>query len=272
MENEDFEKLLEEFVQKTKHSYELNDELADLLKSMNHILIKKHDYNIQLEAMTKSYHVNVSDDVVNFNVGGTFFSIYKSDLLKKIPKPFTNGNEVFGPNLFEGLLSGMINVRYDKNNAIFINRDPKYFSYILNYLRMANTNEAFVYPSNSEDLTGLLKEAEYFKIEGLKQTEILNHFGDSLILNKKLAQELERICEFSSYDNWCMIYRGSLHGFSAKDFHQKCDGHDKTLTIVKTTQGYIFGGFTNLKWDSISYWQLDQGDFIDDFYNYYLVV
>lgn len=260
--DEDFEKLLKEYDLKNKHLSELNNELAVLLKTMSEILIKKHENIIQLEALMKAHQVNITDDVINFNVGGTLFSIYKSDLVKKIQKPFTNGNELYGPNLFEGLLSGLVDVKYDKKNAIFINRDPKYFSLILNYLRLANTSEAFVYPTNPDDLSGLIKEAEYYKIEGLKQTETLNHFGDSLILNKKLVHELMRICEFSSYENWSLLYRGSLHGFGAKDFHKKCDGHAHTLTIVKTIQGYIFGGFTNFQWDSISYWQLDQEAFI----------
>jgi hypothetical protein len=258
---EDFEKLFDEYMKKVKLSNELNIELAANLKAMNEILISKHEKIIQLESMMKIYNVNESD-VIDFNVGGTIFSIFKSDLVKKISKPFTNGNEVYGPNLFEGLLSGLVQVRYDKNNCIFINRDPKYFSFILNYLRMANTSEAFIYPSNSEDLDGLLKEAEYYKIEGLKRTETLTHFGDSLILNKKQAHELTRLCEFSSYDNWNILYRGSVHGFGAKDFHNKCDGNSKTLTIVKTTLGYIFGGYADLHWDSVSYWQLDQEAFI----------
>lgn len=127
---------------------------------------------------------------------------------------------------------------------------------------MTNTNETFIYPTGREELNALMKEAEYYKIEGLKLIDSTNNFGDSFILNRKLAQELFKLCEFLSTDNWSLIYRGSTHGFGAKDFHNQCDGKSKTLTIIKTTQSYIFGGYTSLQWDSISYWQLDPDSFI----------
>jgi len=41
-----------------------------------------------------------------------------------------------------------------------------------------------------------------------------------------------------------LVYRGTLDGFSATDFHRECDGIAKTVTIVKTTNGNIFGGYT----------------------------
>jgi len=34
---------------------------------------------------------------------------------------------------------------------------------------------------------------------------------------------------------WIMLYRGSRDGFSAKQFHEKCDEKGPTLTLVKVT-------------------------------------
>jgi len=34
---------------------------------------------------------------------------------------------------------------------------------------------------------------------------------------------------------WIMLYRGSRDGFSAKEFHDKCDEKGPTLTLVKVT-------------------------------------
>jgi len=45
-----------------------------------------------------------------------------------------------------------------------------------------------------------------------------------------------------------MIYKATLDGFKAADFHRKCDNIGKTLTLIKTTKGYIFGGFTSESW------------------------
>jgi len=43
-------------------------------------------------------------------------------------------------------------------------------------------------------------------------------------------------------------YRASKDGFSAQNFHTKCDGVSNTLTIIKTTNGNIFGAFAEKAW------------------------
>jgi hypothetical protein len=55
-----------------------------------------------------------------------------------------------------------------------------------------------------------------------------------------------------------LLYRGSRDGFLGKNFHDACDGHANTLTIVLTTEGWIFGGFSPCAWDcSFAYKQDD---------------
>jgi hypothetical protein len=46
-----------------------------------------------------------------------------------------------------------------------------------------------------------------------------------------------------------LIYRSSDHGEEAEDFHERCDDIEGTLTIIKTKEGNIFGGYTSLSWD-----------------------
>jgi hypothetical protein len=45
-----------------------------------------------------------------------------------------------------------------------------------------------------------------------------------------------------------LLYRGSVDGFGSDAFHRKCDGHQDTVTIIRTTTGYIFGGYTPVAW------------------------
>jgi hypothetical protein len=52
-------------------------------------------------------------------------------------------------------------------------------------------------------------------------------------------------------------YRGTRDGFKSTEFHQKCDGCVNTITLIETTKGYIFGGFTKLQWDSSNSWKRD---------------
>ena len=459
MEKE-FNKLLGAFEHKAKQSYEINNELSLLLKSLTNLLVEERQKFSQLDTLIKAHKQSIESDIINFNVGGKYFSILKSDILKKIPKPkyepdnSNNNNNFYGPSLLQSLItSGAPGIKYDENKAIFIKRDPKYFNYVLNYLRVINTEETFIPPNSTHDLNCLLKESEFYRIDGLtcllketlskplktnklikkytrsrkkeielstsskseelspvkrkssfkkiplvppqpqlyqnesnlnklpakvdhsdvskekstisasveisetqqstlkiisnsgnfrslrkssqnrKETverptsypnsyvihsdhvktnlnlaEKLNsslsnnaqiirssknhesreahmdalidlyslhtsrdksreassnsyYFTESLILNKKLAKELIKLCEFSLNDKWTLIYRGSTHGFGSQDFHKRCDGYAKTLTIIKS-QSYIFGGFSSAIWEENDQYKSDPKAFI----------
>jgi hypothetical protein len=51
-------------------------------------------------------------------------------------------------------------------------------------------------------------------------------------------------------------------GFSAAKFHSLCDNKGPTLTLIQTTAGHIFGGFTNLSWDSSGSYKNETDSFI----------
>jgi hypothetical protein len=47
-----------------------------------------------------------------------------------------------------------------------------------------------------------------------------------------------------------LLWRGGRDGFGKRDFHDRCDGHANTLTLIEDTDGNIFGGFTPVEWES----------------------
>jgi len=57
-------------------------------------------------------------------------------------------------------------------------------------------------------------------------------------------------------------YRATRDGFGAQNFHIKCDTAANTLTIIKSTNGNIFGGFVEKAWDSSNQHYLDPKAFI----------
>jgi hypothetical protein len=63
-----------------------------------------------------------------------------------------------------------------------------------------------------------------------------------------------------------LLYRGSLHGFRAPNFHAKCDNISKTLTVVKAAKsGNIFGGYTEATWNQTfvgSFFKKDENAFL----------
>ena len=168
MDNE-LNQLLDIFESKVKQSYEINTDMSNVLKTMIKLLLDQKQKNNRVESLVKNYP-STQSDIISFNVGGKYFSIYKSDIMKQILRK-NSKHEFYGASLLQGLIGGTLDAKYDENNAIFLNRDPKYFSYILNYLRVVNTDEAFLQPNNLHDLNCLLKESEYYHIDGL--TELL---------------------------------------------------------------------------------------------------
>ena len=80
----------------------------------------------------------------------------------------------------------------------------------------------------------------------------------STILTNDELKELEKLINLKIRKQK-LLYRGSSDGFTAKKFHEKCDGKANTLTLVKSKNGenglsdsreYVFGGFTTQSWDA----------------------
>jgi len=47
-----------------------------------------------------------------------------------------------------------------------------------------------------------------------------------------------------------LLWRGTRDGFAASTFHKNCDGKPNTLTIIRDTEGFIFGGYASEPWSS----------------------
>ncbi|XP_068695515.1 uncharacterized protein [Montipora foliosa] len=76
---------------------------------------------------------------------------------------------------------------------------------------------------------------------------------DSVILSPELLPDFHRMVESVAGRNgqWVLCYRGSIHGWSAQTFHRRCDKKINTVTLVKRLS-YVFGGFTDIAWESIN--------------------
>jgi hypothetical protein len=55
-----------------------------------------------------------------------------------------------------------------------------------------------------------------------------------------------------------LLYRGSRDGFSCANQHAKVGGHSNTITLVETTEGFIFGCYITCLWDSSNKWKSDE--------------
>ena len=59
-----------------------------------------------------------------------------------------------------------------------------------------------------------------------------------------------------------LLFRKSRDGSKPEDFHNKCDNKGNTITIIETTKGNKFGGYTELQWDKSEKFKKDKSTFI----------
>ena len=105
---------------------------------------------------------------ITLNVGGQIFMTSRSTLVLREPSCMLS-------RMFSGSEEGMMPSIRDNTGAYLIDRSPKYFDPILNYLRTGNL---IIDPSISPE--GVLEEARYYgidsiipRLESMSRTSIL---------------------------------------------------------------------------------------------------
>ena len=59
-----------------------------------------------------------------------------------------------------------------------------------------------------------------------------------------------------------LLYRATRDGFTATAFHANCDYKAKTITIIKTRNNYVIGGYTSASWTSLVAYKTDETAYI----------
>ncbi len=211
------------------------EEIKQLISRLSQLLIARRE----LERIGEQV---VDKNIVKLNIGGTFFTTLKQTLEKSCES--SSKSDTYGPNVFQDMLEGRSPLRIDETGAIFIDRNPQYFSHVLDFLRLESS---YKLPVTNELLKSVFDEAQFYKIEPLKD-KIYSKCINSSILNEQLSVRLFRTCNLKA-QRWSLIYKASRDGFSAEAFHAKCDSCFPTLTIAKTSLGFVFGGCAMKSWD-----------------------
>lgn len=106
-----------------------------------------------------------------------------------------------------------------------------------------------------------------FKYEELPQfKQRAKTFLNTVLLNQQLSQILFKFLQTSNINSskkqWSLLYRASKDGWQASNFHQKCDYQGETITVIKSTNGYIFGGYNPGDWTSSNAYTTDNKAFL----------
>jgi len=142
-------------------------------------------------------------------------------------------------------------------HPIFIDHDPYCFGQILDQLRLKVMSKDGYEPL-------LLSDIKEGKQDTFANTVDYYFPGElsELILNKGplLKSSIISQDQVGHIQRWLdedscgfvtkLLYRASCDGWGASNFHSKCDNQGPTLTVIRSTGGYIFGGFCDTAWSS----------------------
>jgi len=171
---------------------------------------------------------------ITLNVGGTLFSTNLTTL-----------HSVEGTR-FERMFRGGMTITSSADGSYFIDRSPRTFGYIMDYLR---TGDLFV--SNDEEVRfQLLDDAEYY---GLPK-EVIDYLrwkpinGIDLWLSevRYLNQELKLVRQKMGE----VLYEAAQDGDTSSLFHSLCDSQGSNVVIIMTNTGNVFGGYSSVSWTS----------------------
>jgi hypothetical protein len=192
---------------------------------------------------------------ITLNVGGEYFETTIETLTK------TNEKTI---SYFRSLFSQQWKLEKDpKDGSIFIDRDGVLFRYILQYFR---TGQVVINFDDALLRRDLLTEAEFYQIDSLVQLLKTNvekkmFYSNTKILSSEFQMQLNQFLG-NNNQQWQLIYRASRDGYTAKSFHQFCDNRAPTMTVIRSQNGCIFGGFTTIPWSSSGFEQADSSAFL----------
>eukprot|EP00347_Sterkiella_histriomuscorum_P017056 403350831 len=97
---------------------------------------------------------------------------------------------------------------------------------------------------NQNANVAMFQEFDFGTQVGALETHTKQAFKISDAETKLLADWL------GSQPTYELLYRGTRDGFDSQKFHQKVDGKGPTITIIKSEQNKVFGGYTQIPWSS----------------------
>ncbi len=162
-------------------------------------------------------------------------------------------------NLFDSLINNeyLKNIHYYKPNKIFyIDVKMKYYDVIEDYLKNGKKInkelvKSYYYNGNEDELMNEMKMMG-IELNDIEKKTIRGCFYQPLFVDlSKIIVEYEYdkcLRKWAGNYKWRLIYRASEHGYTGRSFHYYCDDKRPTLIVIKSSEGWIFGGYTTQSW------------------------
>ena len=240
-----------------KYLEEISINLNELINNLEQSLENINKNKEELKKRVQQFYTKIRNELNN----------KEEELLLKIDeifdKKFANENMIKEynklPNKIKSSLEKNKNIKDESNLISLINQcltiennieEIKIIKEKLdNCNDIKNNLKIYFYPDNEEEIN---KNIMQIKSYGKIFEEILE-FKKSSIINNEYEKQEKIINWIDSKINknkidFKLIFKMSENGEKSGDFHKYCDDKGPTLSLIKTTQNRIFGGFTPLNW------------------------
>ena len=237
---------------------------------LENIIKKKEDLKLEI--------LNIFTKIRNFlneRENELLSDIDKNLELINLDEKFLKDSEKL-PNKIKTLLEKCKNFENEWNN-----NNKNINSLIINCVNIENAiqkinilNEKVKNNENSKEID--IKFIYEDELDNIRQS--IKKFGFILSDNDKGLNTLIKLDNSSiiednnliiyGFNNWKkntktqLLYKSSRDGNSFNTFHKLCDNKGKTITLIKSSEGFIIGGYTPLDWDSHSGWKNDNDTFL----------
>ena len=167
---------------------------------------------------------------------------------------FVNSAGNDGRNEFTVLNYEVFGIDYE--NRANINVLCKHPDIIMKYIETRDISEES--SKQFEDDTELLSDLDTIHCEDSDiRLKISNYYlknPSELLPNTHLMSEQydDELREWIGDYKWKLLYRASEHDYTYNSFHEYCDDKGPTLIVIKSSGGWIFGGYTTQSWSGFS--------------------
>ena len=84
----------------------------------------------------------------------------------------------------------------------------------------------------------------------------------NILTTSEMKDNLINLIQFNHSNTWTLIYQATRDGFAVSTFHSKCDNKPNTLSVIRSSNGNVFGGYTEQSWSGSQQYKTDLSAFI----------
>ena len=245
-------------------SIKFEESLNELKTMLNKISENKENLKLDIQKIFTRIRttINEREDELLLEIDKQYNEIYFDESIikesEKLPNKIKTSIEK-GKNLSkewdnENNLISII------NNCINVENNIKEINKINENMKKCNESKYLKINARENELNkiiGMIKTFGKIYISGMV-------FNDSLIINNNnlYIENLINWINSNKIFKTVLLYRKSRDGDDYETFHRLCDKKGTTVVLIKSSEGFIIGGYTPIDWDNNSGWIKDDDTFV----------